>query len=49
MFPECRLLHEQLNAFNRIAVKETGVIIPAKVVWIGHTIVTHFVLRGGIP
>jgi hypothetical protein len=43
MFPECRLLHEELNAFNRIAVKEMGVIIVAKVVWIGQTIVTHFV------
>jgi hypothetical protein len=42
MFPECRLLHEELNAFNRIAVKETCEIIVAKVVWFGHTIVTHF-------
>jgi len=42
MFPERRLLHEELNAFKRIAVKGTCVIIVAKVVWIGQTIVTHF-------
>jgi len=42
MFPERRLLHEQLNAFNRIAVKETCVIIVAKIVWISQTIVTYF-------
>jgi len=42
MFPEHRLLHEELNAFNRIAVEETCVIIVAKVVWIGQTIITHF-------
>ena len=42
MFPERRLLHEDLNAFNRIAVKETCVIIITKVVWFGQTIVTHF-------
>jgi serine/threonine-protein kinase RIO1 len=42
MFPECRLLHEELNEFNIIAVKETCVIIVAKIVWIGYTIVTHF-------
>jgi hypothetical protein len=32
MFPECRLLHDELDAFNRVAVKEMGVIIVAKVV-----------------
>jgi hypothetical protein len=42
MFPERRLLHEELNAFSRIAVKETCVIIVPKVVWISETIVTHF-------
>jgi len=42
MFPECRLLHEELKAFSRIAVKETCVIIVAKVVSIGQTILTHF-------
>jgi len=42
MFPECRVAHDELNAFNRIAVKETCVIIVAKVVWNGQTIVTHF-------
>jgi len=41
MFSECRLLHEELNAFNRIAVKEMCVIMLAKVVWIGQMIVTH--------
>jgi hypothetical protein len=41
MFPESRLLHEDLNAFNSIAVKDTCVIIIAKVDWIGQTIVTH--------
>ena len=35
-------MHQQLNAFNRIAVKETCEIIVAKVVWISQTIVTHF-------
>jgi len=42
MFPERRLLPEELNAFNRIAVKGTCEIILAKVVWIGQTIVIHF-------
>jgi hypothetical protein len=42
MFPERRLLHEKVNKFNRIAVKELCVIIVMKVVWISHTIVTHY-------
>jgi hypothetical protein len=42
MFSERRLLHEELNVFNRIAVKETCVIIVAMVVLIGQTIETHF-------
>jgi hypothetical protein len=42
MFPERRLLHEELNAFNTIVTKEMCVIILRKVVWIGQTIVTHF-------
>ena len=42
MFPECRLLDEELNAFNKIAVEEVCVIIVTKVVWIGQMIVTHF-------
>jgi len=42
MFPERRLLHEEFNAFNRIAVKETSVIIVTKVVWIGQIVLTHF-------
>jgi len=42
MLPECRLLHEVLSAFNRIIVKEIFVIIVAKVVWIGQTIITDF-------
>jgi len=41
MFPERRLLHGALNAFNRIAVKAIYVIIVAKVVWIGQMILTH--------
>ena len=41
MFPECRLSHEELNAFKEIAVKETCGIIIAKIDWIGFTIVTH--------
>jgi len=32
MFSERGMLHEELNAFNRIAVKEMWVIITAKVV-----------------
>jgi len=32
MFPERRLLHEELNAFHKIAVKEKYVIIVATVV-----------------
>jgi len=43
MFPECRLLHEELSAFNRIAVKETCLIIIVNAVWIGKTIVTNFI------
>jgi len=39
MFPELRLLHEELNAFNRIRVKEQCVIIIAKIVSISHAIV----------
>jgi hypothetical protein len=42
MFPESRLVHEELNAFHGFADKEMCVIIVAKVVWIGETIVTHF-------
>ena len=42
MFPERRLLHEELNAFNRIVVEETCVILVAKVVLIDQPIVTHF-------
>jgi hypothetical protein len=42
MFPERRPFHEELNAFNRIAVKDMCVIIRAMVVWIGRMIVTHF-------
>ena len=42
MFPERRLLHEELDALNRIMMKETCVVIVAKVAWIGQTIVTHF-------
>jgi len=42
MFPERSLLHEELNACKRIVVKETCVIIVAKVVWFSQTIVTHF-------
>jgi len=41
MFPECRRLHEELNAFIRISLKETGLIIVTIVVWIGQPIVTH--------
>jgi len=41
MFPERRLLHKELNAFNRIVVKEMCIIIIVKVVWFGQTIVTH--------
>jgi hypothetical protein len=35
------VLHDQLKAFSLIAVKETCVIIIAKVVWIGPTIPTY--------
>jgi hypothetical protein len=41
MFPECRLLDEELLIFNRIGVKETCAIMVAKVVWISKTIVTQ--------
>jgi hypothetical protein len=46
MLPECSLLHEELNAFNRVAVKETCVIIVANISWIGRMIGTHF---AGLP
>lgn len=42
MFPEDRLLHEQLSAFKRIAVEEMCVIIVQNIVWMGQTIVMHF-------
>jgi len=42
MFHEHRLMHEELNEFNRIAVKEICVISVVKVVWIGQTIIIHF-------
>ena len=42
MFPERKLWHEELKAFNRIVVEETCVIVIAKVVWISKMIVTHF-------
>jgi len=42
MFPENRLLHEELNAFNRTVVKKIYVIIVAIVIWIGQTIVSQF-------
>jgi hypothetical protein len=42
MFPERRLLHEELNALNMIAVQERCVVIDAKVVWISQIMVTHF-------
>jgi len=42
MFPECRLLHKELNVFNCMAVGETCVIIVAKIIWNSQTIVTHF-------
>jgi len=41
MFPECRLLDEELNGFNRIAVNETCVIIVTKDVSTNLMIVTH--------
>ena len=42
MFPQHRQMHEEIDAFNKITVKETCVIKFVKVVWIGTTIVTHF-------
>jgi hypothetical protein len=42
LFSECRLLQEELNGLNNIAVKETDVIMIAKVDWIRQTIVTQF-------
>jgi len=42
-FPEHRLLHEELNLFNTIAVKETSVIIVAKVLSISKASVTNCV------
>jgi hypothetical protein len=41
MFSEHRLLEEELNALNRIAVQETCIIMVAKVFCIGKMIVTH--------
>jgi len=41
-FPECTQLHEELNAFNRIAVNKTCIIFITTVHWIGQMIVTHF-------
>jgi len=41
MFHECRLLDDELNGFNRIAVKELCVIIVTKDVSINPLIVTH--------
>jgi len=38
-FPERRLLHEKLNAFDKIAVREMCEIIVAIVIWIGQTII----------
>ena len=42
MFPECRPLHEEHNAFNKIVAKEPCVIIIVKVVLIGQTILIYF-------
>jgi len=42
MFPEHGLSHEELNAFNKIAVEETCAIIMMKIVWISQMIGTHF-------
>jgi len=42
IFLECSLLHEELNAFNRIAGEETFVTLIAKVTWISQMTVTHF-------
>jgi len=42
MFPERRILSEELNALNSIGIKETFVIIGAIVVWIRQMISTDF-------
>jgi len=42
MFPERNMLHDKLNAFNRIVPTESSVIIVEKVVWSRQTIVAHF-------
>jgi len=41
MFPERRLLNEELNVFNRIVVTGMCIIIVLKIIWISQTIVTH--------
>lgn len=41
MLPECRLLHEKLNEFDRIVGTEICLIILMQSVWISETIVTH--------
>jgi len=41
MFPECRLLHDELKSFNWIVVNETSLIIIQKVAWIGQKIETY--------
>lgn len=48
MFPKGRLLHEQLNAFNRIAVEEIRTIVITKVGWIDRTILTNFEQLQGV-
>jgi hypothetical protein len=42
MFPKHRLLHKELNAFNRIDGKELERISVTKVIWIGEMIAIHF-------
>jgi len=42
MFPQHRLLHEEFNAFSKMAVNKTFLIIVAEVFLIGQTILTHF-------
>jgi len=42
MYPERSLLSEELNAFIRIAMKEPCVLIVAKDVLIGQTMVKQF-------
>ena len=41
MFSDSWLSHEELNVFKRIVIKQMCIMIIAKVVWIGRTIVTH--------